>query len=73
MSWVQVHGFGSHRALRRLRDTAVRQPPAIVPPKLRRRTTPYFEPRVQRYSVPFPGSDATVVRRLRPPRSIHRA
>ncbi|KDD74806.1 hypothetical protein H632_c1062p0 [Helicosporidium sp. ATCC 50920] len=62
-----VLGVGHALELARLRRRirAERPPPPMpVPgPRLKRRTAPYFDPRVRGWAVPFLGADASVVRR----------
>ena len=46
-----------------MRRRSARPAPVVPGPKLRLRTSPYWEPRVNAWAVPFPGADASVVRR----------
>ena len=58
-----VHGFGSQDQLRKIRAALAR--PRLYPlgaARLRRRGGLFWEPRVGAWAVPFPGSDAAVVR-----------
>ena len=61
-----MHGFGAVDELKALRrQLHERYPPSTLPllgPKLKRKTGGFFEDRIDRYALPFPGSDASVVR-----------
>ena len=61
-----VHGFGSIDELKRVRKQLNERYPAstlpMVGPKLARKGGGFYEDRIQRYALPFPGSDAAVVR-----------
>uniref|UniRef100_H0WX57 Saccharopine dehydrogenase-like oxidoreductase n=2 Tax=Otolemur garnettii TaxID=30611 RepID=H0WX57_OTOGA len=58
-----VYGFGNKSNLRRLRHGSNVKPIPIVGPKLKRRWPIYFCRELNEYSVPFLGSDASVVKR----------
>eukprot|EP00658_Telonema_sp_P-2_P061478 TRINITY_DN50182_c0_g1_i1.p1 TRINITY_DN50182_c0_g1~~TRINITY_DN50182_c0_g1_i1.p1 ORF type:complete len:468 (+),score=81.50 TRINITY_DN50182_c0_g1_i1:162-1565(+) len=61
-----VHGFGSQDRLHEIRqDLKIKYPSSVFPligPKLARRGGMFWEDRCERYGMPFPGSDAAVVR-----------
>jgi short subunit dehydrogenase-like uncharacterized protein len=61
-----VHGFGDVKSLRALRKDLKAARPVEVPrygPKLRRRRPGLWDVIMGRYILPFPGSDASIVRR----------
>lgn len=62
-----VHGIGSAPSLRRLRSEARAAgkgaPPKLIGPRPRSAAGPVWDERLQAYTLPFPGADASVVRR----------
>ncbi|XP_053722545.1 saccharopine dehydrogenase-like oxidoreductase isoform X2 [Synchiropus splendidus] len=58
-----VHGFADSARLQRLRRKVKSKPLPVVGGKLKRRGSLFFSSEIQQYSVPFMGSDPSVVRR----------
>eukprot|EP00123_Amoebidium_parasiticum_P011067 comp20492_c0_seq1/m.26162 comp20492_c0_seq1/g.26162 ORF comp20492_c0_seq1/g.26162 comp20492_c0_seq1/m.26162 type:complete len:451 (-) comp20492_c0_seq1:38-1390(-) len=66
-----VHGFGNQAELSKIRKELAQREAAqgwlprlpILGPKLRMTSGPVLQPQLQKWILPFPGADATVVRR----------
>lgn len=58
-----VHGVGSQRDLSALRKAKAAQPVVVPGPKPKKHAGLFFAKDVGKYALPFPGSDASVVRR----------
>ncbi|EDQ91000.1 uncharacterized protein MONBRDRAFT_18216 [Monosiga brevicollis MX1] len=58
-----VHGFGSAEELRALRKRMPKVNVPVVGPRGPKSSLPRFDQRVNAYALPFPGSDASIVRR----------
>ncbi|KAM3931203.1 saccharopine dehydrogenase-like oxidoreductase [Leptodactylus fuscus] len=58
-----IHGIADQGNLRKLRRKLALKPLPVVGQKLKRRGPVFYSNEVQQYAVPFPGSDAAVVKR----------
>lgn len=63
-----MHGIGAVAELRKLRAESrkagtAKPPPKLLGPRPKASEGPRFDPRVSKYTLPFPGADAAIVRR----------
>ncbi|KAM4042485.1 saccharopine dehydrogenase-like oxidoreductase [Anomaloglossus baeobatrachus] len=58
-----IHGVTDQGNLRNLRKKLALKPLPVTGKKLKRRGAVFYSNEVQQYSIPFPGSDASVVKR----------
>lgn len=64
-----IHGFADQDNLRKLRKQVGYKPLPVVGAKLKRRGSLFYSPEMKKYSIPFMGSDASVVKRTQ--RHLH--